>query len=321
VPGDQLRLEVTLLKRRGTICRLKGEIRCGEQRVAEAVLFLRVNESEAARIDPTARIHPLACLDEDVCVGAFAVIGAHVRLGAGTVVDHHATVEGPTTVGCGNHIYPYASIGQVPQDLKFKGEDSRLTIGDRNVFREFTTIHRGTAGGGGVTRIGSDNLFMAYTHVAHDCDVGNHAIFSNNAVLAGHVVVQDWATLSGFAGIHQFCRVGTHAFVGASTVATKDVLPYSKTVGNRALIYGVNSVGLTRRGFDRATITDIRRVFHILLLSRLNTADALRRLEEEGPRTPEARVIVEFIRSSERGVVLKRRTRKSAPDATRAETD
>jgi UDP-N-acetylglucosamine acyltransferase len=314
VPGDQLSLEVKLLHRKGPLCRFKGEIRTGEQRVAEARLLLRSVLSETARIDATARVHPQAILGRDVRVGAYAVIGARVQIGDGTIVESHATISGPTTMGRCNHVFPHASVGQIPQDLKFKGEDSELVIGDRNIFREFVTIHRGTAGGGGVTSIGSDNLFMAYAHVAHDCQVGDHTIFGNGATLAGHVEVQDWANIGAYSGVHQFCRVGVHSFLGGFTVATKDVLPYSKTVGNRARIYGVNTVGLTRRGFSREALAQIQTVFRILLLSRLNTAAAIRRLEEQGPRTPEARVVTEFIRSSKRGVVLRRRARHPIMD-------
>ncbi|MBN2371657.1 MAG: acyl-ACP--UDP-N-acetylglucosamine O-acyltransferase [Vicinamibacteria bacterium] len=320
VPGDHLRLEVRLLQRKGSICRFKGEIRNGDQRVAEARLLLRSTPSEHARIDVTARIHPQAELGRDVRVGAYAVIGARVRIGDGTVIDSHATISGPTTMGRANHVYPHASIGQIPQDLKFKGEDSELVIGDRNVFREFVTIHRGTIGGGGVTRIGSDNLFMAYAHVAHDCRVGDNTIFGNGATLAGHVEVQDWANIGAYSGVHQFCRVGVHAFLGGFTVATKDVLPYSKTVGNRARIYGVNTVGLVRRGFSREAVAQVRTVFRVLMLSKLNTADAIRRIDENGPRTPEARVVVDFIRSSKRGVVLKRRSRQPVVDDGDAES-
>jgi UDP-N-acetylglucosamine acyltransferase len=314
VPGDRLRLEVRLLQRKGPLCRFRGEIRAGDQRVAEARLLLRSVPSESMRIDPTARVHSQAELGRDVRVGAYALIGAQVRIGDGTVVDSHATINGPTTIGSCNHVFPHASIGQIPQDLKFKGEESELVIGDRNVFREFVTIHRGTAGGGGVTRIGSDNLFMAYAHVAHDCLVGDHTIFGNGATLAGHVEVQDWANIGAYSGVHQFCRVGVHAFLGGFTVATKDVLPYSKTVGNRARIYGVNTVGLARRGFSREAITQIHAVFRILLLSRLNTADAIRRIDEHGPSTPDAQVITAFIRSSKRGVVLRRRSRHPITD-------
>jgi UDP-N-acetylglucosamine acyltransferase len=231
------------------------------------------------------------------------------------VLESHAVVHGHTTLGERNHLYPFCSLGQIPQDLKYRGELSRLEIGDRNVFREYVTVHVGTSGGGGVTRIGADNLFMAHTHVAHDCQVGSHTIFGNGATLAGHVEVADHATISAFSGVHQFCRIGTHAFLGGYSVATKDVLPFSKTVGNRARIYGANTIGLTRRGFTADAIAAVRRAFRVLLVSRLGVQDALARLEAEGPHTPEVQTLVEFIRSSPRGVILKRGKRASSEEA------
>jgi len=308
VPGDQLRLEVRVLHRRGALCRMRGEVRSGEHRVAEANLLLQVATLDPPTVDPTARVAPQARLGTGVRVGAYAVVGPQVRVGAGTVIEAHAVVDGDTTLGRENHVYPFSSVGLAAQDLKYHGEPTRLDIGDRNVIREFVTIHRGTGGGGGVTRIGSDNLFMAYAHVAHDCQVGNHTIFANGATLAGHVEVADHATIGAFSAVHQFCRVGIYGFLGGYTVATKDVLPYSKTVGNRARIYGVNTLGLTRRGFSPDVIAAIRHAYRVLLQSRLNTTDALARLESE-PLIPEVRVLVEFIRSARRGVVLKRATR------------
>jgi UDP-N-acetylglucosamine acyltransferase len=204
-------------------------------------------------------------------------------------------------------------VGLEPQDLKFRGEATQLEIGDRNTIREFVTIHRGTAGGGGLTRIGSDNLFMACAHIAHDCLVGNHTIFGNGAVLAGHVEVMDHASVNAYSGIHQFCRVGPHAYTGGFTVATKDVLPFSKTVGNRAHVYGVNSIGLARRGFPAETIAAIKRAFRVLLSGRLTTTQALEELEAEQP-IAEVRQIIDFVRSSPRGVILKRRRRRVSPE-------
>ncbi|HET6898852.1 MAG TPA: acyl-ACP--UDP-N-acetylglucosamine O-acyltransferase, partial [Vicinamibacteria bacterium] len=239
--------------------------------------------------------------------------GPQVKIGAGTIVEAHAVLDGDTTLGRDNHIYPYASVGLPPQDLKYHGEATRLEIGDRNVVREFVTLNRGTGGGGGLTSIGSDNLFMAYAHVAHDCRVGNHTIFANAATLAGHVDVADHATIGAFSAVHQFCRVGVYGFLGGYTVATKDVLPYSKTVGNRARIYGVNTLGLQRRGFPVEVIAAIRQAYRILLQSRLNTSEALARLEAE-PMIPEVRLLVDFIRSAKRGVVLRRASRHHVTD-------
>jgi UDP-N-acetylglucosamine acyltransferase len=239
-------------------------------------------------------------------VGPFCLVGPEVRLGPGTVLESNVVIDGDTLVGANNRFFPFSSIGLVPQDLKYRGEPSRVEIGDRNTFREGTTVHRGTEGGGGVTRIGSDNLFMAQAHVAHDCQVGSHTVFANSAALSGHVEVQDFAILGGFSGVHQFCRVGTHAFMGGATVATKDVLPFSMTVGDRARLYGLNLVGLRRRGLSAKAIGALRQAFRVL--TRLNTSEALRTLEAEGPQTPEVTTLLEFIRSAKRGVVLRPRT-------------
>ncbi len=313
VPGDQLRLEVTVLHRRGALCRVRGEVRVGEHRVAEAKLLLQIATLDPPTIDPTARVDARARLAAGVRVAAYAVIGPQVKVGPGTIIDAHAVVDGDTTLGRDNHIYPFASVGLAPQDLKYRGEATRLEIGDRNVVREFVTLNRGTGGGGGLTSIGSDNLFMAYAHVAHDCRVGNHTIFANGATLAGHVDVADHVTIGAFSAVHQFCRVGIYGFLGGYTVATKDVLPYSKTVGNRARIYGVNTLGLQRRGFSPEVIAAIRQAYRVLLQSRLNTSEALARLEAE-PMIPEVRVLVEFIRSARRGVVLRRASRHHITD-------
>lgn len=313
VPGDQLRLEVKVLRRRGALCKVRGEVRSGEHRVAEANLLLQVATLPPASIDETARVAPEAQLAPNVRVGAYAVIGPQVRVGRGTVIEAHAVIDGDTVIGERNHFYPFCSVGLAPQDLKYKGEPTRLVIGDGNVVREFATIHRGTAGGGGLTRIGNENLFMAYSHVAHDCQVGNHTIFANGATLAGHVEVGDYVTIGAYSAVHQFCRVGPHGFMGGYTVATKDVLPFSKTVGNRACIYGVNTLGLTRRGFSPETIAAIRQAFRVLLQTRLNTTAALERLERE-PSVPEVRQLIEFIRAARRGVVLKRHGRRHLPE-------
>ena len=307
VPGDELRLAITVLHRRGALCRVKGEITLGEHRVAEAKLLLQVEELAAPEVDPTARVAPGAILGPGVRVGAYCVIGPRVRLGTRTVLESQVTIAGDTTLGEDNQVFPFASLGHRPQDLKYHGEDTKLVIGDRNTFREGVTVHRGTEGGGGITRIGSDNLFMAQVHVAHDCRVGNHTIFANAAALSGHVEVQDWATLGGFAGVHQFCRVGAHAFMGGATIATKDVLPFSMTVGNRARIFGLNLIGLRRRGFSAEALSALKQAFRVLVQSRLNTTQALALLQAEGPHTPEVGELVTFIRESKRGVVLRRR--------------
>lgn len=254
---------------------------------------------------PTAVIHEGAQLDEGVRVGPYCVIGEHVQLGRGTVVEASAVIDGYTRIGERCRIFPFSSIGLEPQDLKFKGEMSTLEIGDGNVFREFVTVHRGTALGGSRTRIGNDNLFMAYTHIAHDCIIGNSTIFGNGATLGGHVSVDDHATVSAFSGVHQFCRVGQYAFVGGYTVVTKDVLPFSKTVGNRACLYGVNGIGLERRDFPRERVDKIRWAFRVLQQSNLNVSQAIEKLQESQD-DQDVRTLIDFVKSSERGVIVKR---------------
>ncbi len=315
VPGDQLQLDVRLVHRRGNLVRFHGEVRVGEVRAAEARLLLQVATLPPPEVDPLARVAGGASLEPGVRVGPFCVVGARVRLGRGTRLESNVVIDGDTQVGEHNRFFPFSSIGLVPQDLKFRGEASRVEIGDRNTFREGTTVHRGTAGGGGLTRIGSDNLLMAQVHVAHDCLVGDHTIFANAAALAGHVEVEDYVTVGAFSGVHQYCRVGTHSFMGGATIATRDVLPYSLTVGNRARIFGLNLVGLRRRGFSAEALRALRTAYRLLIQSRLPLPQALARLEAEGPHTDEVRRVVEFIRSSRRGVVLARRRSANLEDA------
>src|SRR5690606_34362349 len=241
--------EVSIGDRRGRIVRAKGHAEVEGQTVADAELVLVVHP-DATEIDPSARVHPGARVGAGSVVGPFAIIGRDVVLGERCRVGASAVVDGHTTIGDETEIFPFASIGLPPQDLKYRGEATRLNIGRRNIFREFVTIHRGTAGGGGETTIGDGNLFMAYSHVAHDCRIGHHTIFGNAATLGGHVVVGDYATISAYSGVHQFCRVGQHAFIGGYSVITKDALPFAKSVGNRARLYGLNKVGLLRRGFS-----------------------------------------------------------------------
>jgi UDP-N-acetylglucosamine acyltransferase len=257
-----------------------------------------------AQIHPTAIVSNDALLAHDVEVGAYAVIDAGVTIGSGSVIGPFMRIDGPTTIGERNNFVGQASLGTPPQDLKFKGERTRLEIGHDNVFREFVTINRGTAGGGGVTTIGSHNFFMAYAHVAHDCHVGSNTIFANNATLAGHVEVADFVTVGAFSAVHQFCRVGEHAFIGGDTIATQDVLPFVKTVGSRpAKTYGVNTIGLERKGFSKETIGALSRAYRILVRSKLKLEEALMRIEDELHLYPEARYLVEFVRESKRGVI------------------
>src|SRR6476659_1815111 len=308
VPGDRLRLDVTLGEQRGRLVFVDGVASVDGQTVAEAQLLLATLDSGPA-IDPSARVHPDARIGSGTLVGPFAVIGPKVVIGCDCKIGASAVIDGNTRVGDGTEIFPFASIGLPPQDLKYRGEDTRLTIGRRNIFREFVTIHRGTAGGGGETTIGDDNLFMAYAHVAHDCHVGNSTIFGNGATLGGHVTVEDFATISAYSGVHQYCRVGQHAFIGGYTVVTRDALPYAKTVGNRARIYGVNSIGLARRGFSPELIGKLRRAYRHLL--QHNTSRALELIERDPSlRAPEVSYLVNFITSAKRGVILRRPSRR-----------
>ncbi|MBW8877793.1 MAG: acyl-ACP--UDP-N-acetylglucosamine O-acyltransferase [Acidobacteria bacterium] len=253
-------------------------------------------------IHPLAVVDPAARLGDGVRVGPFAVIGAGVEIGDGTEVGAGAMVLGPARIGRENRIYPSAAIGFDPQDLKFQGEEVWLEIGDRNHFREFCTVHRGTAKGGGVTRVGSDSLFMAYTHIGHDCQVGSRIVFANNATLAGHVEVHDDANISAFSSVHQFCRVGRHAYVGGYTVATMDVLPFVKTVGQKPACYGLNSIGLKRKGFDAERVRRLELAYRILVRSKLNTPQALERLKAELAGDPDVDYLIAFVESSRRGL-------------------
>ena len=310
VPGDRLRLEVKLRGSDGELTEVDCRADVGGQPVAAATLLLGVKEVNV-EIDPTALVDPSAEIGAGSVIGSHAIIGGNVKLGRRCHIGASAVVDGQTEIGDDTKVFPCASIGLIPQDLKFHGEESRLVIGQRNVFREFVTVHRGTKGGGGITRIGNDNLFMAYAHVAHDCTVGNHTIFGNGATLGGHVSVEDYATISALSGVHQFCRVGEHAFVGGFSVVTRDALPYARTVGNRARVYGVNTIGLVRRGFSPSVITQLKRVYRYLLQSKLNTSQALERIQADKTLLcAEVDYLVNFIRSSERGVGLRRPGRR-----------
>ena len=254
-------------------------------------------------IDPRAIVSPEAELAADVTVGAYSVIGAGVKIGAGTWVGPHAVINGATTIGAGNKIYQFASIGDAPQDLKYQGEPTRLEIGDRNVFREFTTMNRGTVTGGGVTRIGSDNLFMSYTHVAHDCQVGSKCVMANYATLGGHVHLGDWVIMGGYAGIHQFTKVGAHAFLGNNAAVTRDVPPYIMAVGSPAVPHSINSEGLKRRGFTPDQIRNLKNAYRVLYRSDLKLADAVVELKQRAETQPELRPFVDFIGESTRSLV------------------
>ncbi len=254
-------------------------------------------------IDPRAIVSPQAQLAPDVTVGPYAVIGPDVTIGPGTTIGPHAVINGPTTIGADNKIFQFASIGEAPQDKKYAGEPTRLEIGDRNVFREFCTVNRGTVHDKGVTRIGSDNLFMAYSHVAHDCVVGDHVIMANCVALGGHVEVGDWVILGGLSAVHQFCKLGAHAFIAGGAIVTRDVPPYVMVAGNPAEPHSVNSEGLKRRGFTPEQIRNVRNAFRILYRSDLRLVEAVERLQELAATQDEIRILVDFIGRSTRSLV------------------
>ena len=253
-------------------------------------------------IHATAIIAPGAQIASDVSIGPYAVIGEHVRIGSGTSVGPHAVIEGRTEIGRDNRIFQFTSIGAIPQDLKFHGEESTLTIGDRNKIREFVTIHLGTEDGGGKTTVGSDNLFMAYAHVAHDCVVGNLVILANAATLAGHVEVDDFAILGGLSAVHQFCRVGCHVMASGGSMIAQDVVPYTVVQGDRAKTVGLNLIGLKRRGFSPEVLKTIKQAYRFVFRSNLPLEAALEKIEEELDGSPELSVFVDFIKKSERGL-------------------
>ncbi len=255
-------------------------------------------------IHSTAIVSPEAKIADNVTIGPYCRIGGCVKIGKGSRFDSHVIVEGPTTIGDDNHFFPFGTIGLPPQDLKFRGEETFLTIGNHNIFREYVNIHRGTKGGGGQTRIGDHNFLMAYVHVGHDSKLGNHIILANAATLAGHVIIQDYATVGAFSGVHQFCRIGTHGYVGGYSVVTKDVLPYSKTVSERDThAYGPNVLGLERKGFSPEQIHNIKAAFRLLLQSKLNTTQAVEAIQAKKIQSPEVQIILDFIETADRGVI------------------
>ena len=254
-------------------------------------------------IDPRAIVDPGAELDPDVEVGPFAVIGAGVRIGAGSWIGSHAVIKGPTVLGRGTRVFQFASIGDAPQDKKYAGEPTRLVVGDRNVFREFCSINRGTVTGRGETTIADDCLFMAYSHVAHDCIVGNQCIMSNCTALAGHVQLGDWVILSGYSAIHQFCKIGSHAFLANNAAVTRDVPPYLLVAGSPAEPKGVNSEGLKRRGFSPEQIANIKGAYRLFYRSGLKLAEATAELKALVPAQPEIAPFVDFLAASERSII------------------
>ena len=254
-------------------------------------------------IHETAIVSPNAEIGGDCYIGAYSTVGDTVVLGNKVHLESHVVIDGKTTVGDETRIFPFVSIGLAPQDLKYKGEPTATEIGKRNHIREFVTVHRGTAGGGGGTKIGDDNLLMAQAHVAHDCQLGNEIIMANAATLAGHVEIADRANIGAYSGVHQFCRVGLEAFVGGYSVVVKDAMPFAVIQGNHAKCYGLNRVGMRRRGYSKETIEKLHHAFYLLLSAKMNTTQAIEKIKHEISGCPEVDLLVEFIESSKRGVV------------------
>jgi UDP-N-acetylglucosamine acyltransferase len=259
--------------------------------------------SQPALIHPTAQIDPGAVVGANVGIGAYSVIGAEVEIGEGTVIGPHVVIEGPTRIGRDNRISQFASIGNAPQDKKWQGERTELVIGDRNLIREFVTINRGTGDGGGVTRIGDDNWLLAYVHIAHDCQVGDHVVFSNYSALAGHVEIGDWVIVSGYAGVHQFCKVGAHAFIGMGCLVGSDVPPFVMMANEQhGRPRGINSEGLKRRGFEPARISAIKRAYRTLYMAGLSLPEAREQLAAQAQDSDDVRAMLDFLDRSERAL-------------------
>jgi len=254
-------------------------------------------------IHPTAIVSPKAIIGAGCHVGAYSVLGDQVVLGDKVHLESHIVVDGKTRIGDETRVFPFVSIGLAPQDLKYAGEATATEIGKRNYIREFVTVHRGTSGGGGLTRIGDGNLLMAQAHVAHDCRIGNEVIMANAATLAGHVEIADRANIGAYSGVHQFCRIGLEAFVGGYSVIVKDALPFAISQGNHAKCYGLNRLGLKRRGYLKETVEKLHRAFHLLLSAKLNTTQAVEKIKEEIKDCAEVDLLINFIETSKRGVV------------------
>lgn len=257
-----------------------------------------------SNVHPTSIIHPTARVPESSKIGPYCVIGPGVELGDRCHLVSHVAVDGPTRIGIQNEIFPFAAIGMAPQDVNYKGEPTRLEIGDHNEIREYVTINRGTLKGGGVTRVGSHILIMAYTHIGHDCVIGDHSMLVNGATLGGHVTVEEWAVVGALCPVHQFVRIGAHSYIGGGTTITQDVLPFSMTSAAREThAYLLNKVGLQRRGFSKERITKIHHAYKILLASKMNTSQALDKLKSEPDRGEDVDMLIRFIEASERGII------------------
>jgi UDP-N-acetylglucosamine acyltransferase len=256
-----------------------------------------------SKIHPSAVVSSDARIGRDCHIGPYSIVGAEVELGDGVRLESHCVVDGRTTIGAGTHVFPFVSIGLAPQDLKYNGEPAETRIGKRNHIREFVTIHRGSAGGGMLTETGDDCLIMAQAHIAHDCKLGDGVIMANAATLAGHVTIEDRANVGAYSGVHQFCRVGREAYIGGYSVVVKDALPFALTVGNHARCFGLNTTGMKRRGYSREVIKSLHHAFRLLLSSKLNTSQALEQIKESIPDCQEVAELVQFIETSQRGVV------------------
>lgn len=255
-------------------------------------------------IHPTAIVDPSAKVPASCKIGPYCIVAAGVELGEDCELISHVVIHGPSTIGSHNRFFPFCAIGIEPQDLTFAGQNTRLQMGDHNIVRECVTINRGTEKGGGVTTVGSHTVILAYSHIGHDCVIGDHAMLVNGATLAGHVTVEEWAVVGSLCPVHQFVRIGAHSYIGGGSVVTQDVLPFSKTVTPRnTKAYGLNTVGLQRRGFTRERIRKIHHAFHVLLNSRLNTSQALERLRSEGEQGEDVSLLMQFIEKSERGII------------------
>ena len=309
VPGDQMIMEVTFEKTRRGLTRFKGVALVDGKVVCEATMMCARSREACYVIDKSAFVHPTAIVEEGASIGAnahigpFCIVGPHVEIGEGTVLKSHVVVNGHTKIGRDNEIYQFASIGEVNQDLKYAGEPTRVEIGDRNRIRESVTIHRGTVQGGGLTKVGSDNLLMINAHIAHDCTVGNRCILANNATLAGHVSVDDFAIIGGMTAVHQFCIIGAHVMVGGCSGVAQDVPPYVIAQGNHATPFGVNIEGLKRRGFSREAITAIRNAYKLIYRSGKTLDEVKPEIAELAETYPEVKAFTDFFARSTRGLI------------------